>query len=295
MAFNVFGFLIGGALADREGIVDPASRNRVALVGGLLGSSTTGLLVTTLLVRREAEAIPPTSTTTGGLLVAVPDVTKSPVQVAQANVEKLGLQVQVQEVVSDQDDGLVIDENPTPKTLVVAGSTVTLFVSKVEPKLVTVPNVTNSPVHGAKDKVVIAGLQVQVQEVVTVSDSDNRLVIAENPAANTPVVEGSTVTLFVSKVVEAKVSVPDVRLDPTNQRPLTFVQAREILQDKNFRVTEQDEPNVLGRGMIIGTDPSAGTLVEPESEVKVRVSSGPPTTPSPGTDVPSGPDVKAKK
>lgn len=86
MAFNVVGFLIGRALAEREGVVDQASQNRVALMGGVVGPSATGLLVTSVLARREAESIPPILPIPPKL-VRVPSVIGDLVEQAEKKIE----------------------------------------------------------------------------------------------------------------------------------------------------------------------------------------------------------------
>jgi beta-lactam-binding protein with PASTA domain len=202
MAFNVTGFLIGKTFAEREGIVEPASVNRVALIGGVVGPSATGLLLTTVLARREAESIPPVSPAPVEL-VQVPDFKDHSLADAQALAVKVGLIANVSEVRTESSDGVVIDQAPPPNSRVALGDTVTLFVAKVvqPPKetRVMVPNVTNQP----------------------------------------------------------------------------FAEARETLQDEDFRVSKKLEPSDdIKPDFVIRTEPPA-ELVAPESRVTVFVSSGP--------------------
>jgi beta-lactam-binding protein with PASTA domain len=223
MPFSLFGFLIGRVLAEREGIADQSSQNRLALVGGLLGSSTTGLLVTTVLARREAESLP--TTITGPVeLVEVPNVKGMLIDEARTKMEKLGLQVQVKEVRSEivEQKGSVITQDPGPSSIVEVGSTVTLFVSKVEARSSLVP-------------------------------------------------------------------VPDFDFEPVKKKFFTYDQARETLQDEDFKVTRRNESSsVVPKDTVIKTEPPANTLVEPESRVTVVVSSGP------ESQAASVQDVKAK-
>lgn len=219
MAFNIFNFLIGRTLAEREGIADQSSQNRLALVGGLLGSSTTGLVLTSVLARREAETIPP--------------VSPGPVDV-------------------------------------------------------DVPPVTGFPFDEAEKIVTAAKLRPDTQEVLT------NTVIAQNPAPPARVAPGSIVTLFVTSAgarTPARVPNLDFHGDVEKKQEFTFEQAREILQDENFKILRRDDPSSdVPKGTVIETDPLAGTQVIPGSTVQIVVSSGP-SQQAAG----SGPDVKAKK
>jgi serine/threonine-protein kinase len=56
-----------------------------------------------------------------------------------------------------------------------------------------------------------------------------------------------------------------------------FTDARETLQDEDFKVSRRDESNPdVPKDYVIRTEPTAGTLVEPESRVTVIVSSSRP-------------------
>ncbi len=129
MAFNMFYFLIGRTLAEREGIADQSSQNRLALVGGLLGSSTTGLLVTTVLARREAETIPPTAPSR----VPVPDVTGQPFADGRETLQDENFRISKTTEASDTVAGKVIRTEPPGGTLVEPESRVTVVVSSGSP------------------------------------------------------------------------------------------------------------------------------------------------------------------
>ncbi|NJL86217.1 MAG: PASTA domain-containing protein, partial [Leptolyngbyaceae cyanobacterium SM1_1_3] len=113
MALNLFNFVIGTTLAKRQGVTDPSAQTRVALIGGMLGSSVTGLVMTTVLAQREAAsesttAPPPEATT----LVEVPDVTGLAIAAATQRLEDRGLRVQPQDVVTDRPQGQVLKQVP---------------------------------------------------------------------------------------------------------------------------------------------------------------------------------------
>lgn len=145
-------------------------------------------------------------------------------------------------------------------------------------KPVQVPDVQGNPRDVAEEALKGVGLLATVQKVV-VGTGTQDVVIKQDPEPDEIVPGGSTVKLFVSEVVEppeeTRVPVPDVAGKP-------FTDAREMLQDENFKVSKTTEPSsTVLIDTVIRTQPSAGTQVEPESRVTVIVS--------------SGPDVKARK
>lgn len=201
MAFNVFGFLIGRALAEREGIADQSSMNRVALVGGVVGSSATGLLVTTVLARREAESVPPTAPTPLKR-VLVPDVKGKPRDVAEGEMKDLGLLVTVEKVVvSTGTQGVVIKQEPDPGEIVPEGSTVKLSVSEVvqppEETRVTVPDVAGKSFTEARETLQDENFLVAKKSEPS-SDIQKDYVIRTEPPKEAQVEPESRVTMFVS-------------------------------------------------------------------------------------------------
>jgi hypothetical protein len=137
-------------------------------------------------------------------------------------------------------------------------------------QLVDVPDVRNSTRDSASRIVESLGLVVALQEVVSTLDPGT--VTDQDPAPRTLVAPGSTVTLFVSKepAGDTLVPVPDVTGQP-------FADARETLQDEDFKITKKLKPSDdHAKDTVIETVPPANTRVEPESRVTVIVSSGPP-------------------
>lgn len=203
MEYSILGFITGLGIASSKGL-QGSQAARVAIIPGIIGFNIVSLVLAKVVADQEAESIPPIDPAPVDL-VDVPDVTNSTADEARRTVEVLGLLVLVQEVRSIADPGLVVAQDPVPHSRVVAGSTVTLFVSKVE----------------------------------------------QPPA-------------------ETRVLVPNV----TQQ---LFSGARETLQDEDFKVSRREESNSdVPKDYVIRTEPTAGTLVEPESRVTVVVSSGRP-------------------
>ena len=132
---------------------------------------------------------------TGPPIVALPDVTTQPVDVAMATLTGLQFKVSRTDVFSDDVvAGVVIRQAPAGPTQQRKFSVVTLEVSK-GPDLVTVPEVPRlDPLSDAENRITAAGLQWTVR---TSFGGIAGLVIRIAPAAGQQVKRGSTVTLTI--------------------------------------------------------------------------------------------------
>ena len=133
------------------------------------------------------------------------------------------------------------------------------------PDRVFVPTVLGKDQAEAQTILEDAGFEVAVSSVP--NDAPEGTVLEQDPRAGEEVDEGSTVTISVSAGV-GTVVLPDV----TGQRSK---QARRTLEDKGLRVQEDQRPSSSVRaGLVIGTEPPAGTEVERGSRVTLLISSG---------------------
>jgi serine/threonine-protein kinase len=141
-------------------------------------------------------------------------------------------------------------------------------------QMVSVPNVVGDPRREAEQEIRDAGLEVG--EIVPAPaedhpDEEPGTVIEQNPAADQQVAEGTEVILTVVGQPEL-VAVPDI---PEGS---SFEEAQSILADAGLVAVPQDQASdTVEEGDVIGTEPPAGTDVEPESEVQVLISTGPGT------------------
>ncbi|HEX6009936.1 MAG TPA: Stk1 family PASTA domain-containing Ser/Thr kinase [Actinomycetota bacterium] len=141
-------------------------------------------------------------------------------------------------------------------------------------QMVSVPDVVGDPRREAEQEIRDAGLEVG--EIVPAPaedhpDEEPGTVIEQNPAADQQVSEGTEVILTVVAQPEL-VAVPDI---PEGS---SFEEAQSILADAGLVAVPQDQANdTVEEGDVIGTEPPAGTDVEPESEVQVLISTGPGT------------------
>ena len=134
------------------------------------------------------------------------------------------------------------------------------------PDRVFVPTVLGKDQAEAQAILEDAGFEVAVRSVP--NDAPEGTVLEQDPRAGEEVDKGSTVTISVSAGL-GTVVLPDV----TGQRSK---QARRTLADKGLQVREDQRPSSSVRaGLVIGTEPPAGTEVERGSRVTLLISSGP--------------------
>ena len=125
--------------------------------------------------------------------VAVPPVLGMRLKDAQAELAKVGLQVQTEERESDQPRNQVLEANPAPGTQVDAGTVVTVFFSDGPER---VPNVIGLPQAEAEQRIRDAKFRPDTRIDAT-STQPKGTVVDQVPADGT-LDEGSTVVLFVS-------------------------------------------------------------------------------------------------
>jgi beta-lactam-binding protein with PASTA domain len=159
-------------------------------------------------------------------------------------------------------------QTPAIATSVVASMTALIAeLAPPAPSEVSVPNVVGQPQADAEAAITGAGLVAATSEAAddTVPAGS---VISQDPAADTMVAVGSTVNIVVSTGAST-VPVPDV----TGQ---AAADAQAALEGDGFVVTstEQSSDDVEA-GLVISTNPSAGTEVAPGTSVEMFVSSGP--------------------
>jgi beta-lactam-binding protein with PASTA domain len=138
------------------------------------------------------------------------------------------------------------------------------------PDPVVVPDVVGQAADAAATVIAGAGLVAAATEKPS-DDVEVGLVIETIPAAGTEVTAGSTVTIAVSTGPEAPatIPVPDVA-------GLAAADAQAALEAEGFVVTTSEQASdEIEAGLVIETNPSAGTEVAPETTVDMAVSTGP--------------------
>jgi serine/threonine-protein kinase len=189
---------------------------------------------------------------------------------AESTLRKLG--VTVIEItntpVEDEDDvGKVLSQDPASGSLISPNVTVKLEVG-VEQKKKAVPDVVGMRREDAEETLREAGFGVQVQEESSTEVAEGR-VIRQSPLAGQKVMEGTTVTIVVSKG-PSTVTVPDVR-------NMTEDQALDSLHGVGLEaeVVYQDVSDPSQVGKVVNQIPLPGAEVEEGYRVRIIVGKSP--------------------
>ncbi|HEY7198551.1 MAG TPA: Stk1 family PASTA domain-containing Ser/Thr kinase [Gaiellaceae bacterium] len=161
--------------------------------------------------------------------------------------------------------GVVIAQNPNAGTRIQKGDTVQILVSIGPPKS-EVPDVVGESYADALQILGNANFKVKKKQKFspTVEEGD---VISQNPAAGAQAVDGSTVTVVVSKGQELAL-VPDV-VGQDQQS------ASAALQGAGFLVNAVEVPSQSTPGTVVAQNPQGGEQIPKGSTVRINVARGP--------------------
>jgi beta-lactam-binding protein with PASTA domain/predicted Ser/Thr protein kinase len=198
--------------------------------------------------------------------VAVPLVLGLREAQAIDQIEKVGLVAEVKhQATSVEATGLVFDQRPDAGTEIAKGETVILLVSTGAPR-VQVPKLVGLEYEEAADQLQQLRLRPRKIEVFSAKPVDE--VVGQEPKAGETVIEGSVVTLRVSKGQEL-VEVPDV-LRQTQES------AEAELKANGFQVAVDNAPSDdVPEGYVFAQNPDPGEDAQKGSTVRITVSSGP--------------------
>jgi serine/threonine-protein kinase len=201
--------------------------------------------------------------------VAVPNVTNSPFADAERALVSEGFQVRRQDEASDTiAAGNVIRTDPAGGKSAPKGSIVTVFVSTGKEQIV-VPNVTDLSSEEASAQLGSAGFAVRED-----SESSNTIqsghVTRTDPPADSRAARGSTVRMFVSTGAQT-VEVPEVRGQSESD-------AEAALNARGLSSTSINQLDPANAGKVIAQSPSAGTRVQPGSNVVLTVATDTPAS-----------------
>jgi eukaryotic-like serine/threonine-protein kinase len=210
----------------------------------------------------EPDSVVSIEVSSGKPKVTIPTVVGQDRDSAIRELDQAGLDVQVVEVNSEEDEGRVTAQSPAGGLLVVEGTRVRINVSK-GPRPVAVPNVVGLPYEQAAAELRRAGFGVT--RVDGASDVAAGTVFDQDPAAATESSKGATVTVRVSQG-PATVAVPDVTFQDV-------AIARATLENAGFRVREvlEDTSDPSSEGLVLGMDPVGGAQAKPGSLVTLFV------------------------
>jgi serine/threonine-protein kinase len=199
----------------------------------------------------------------------IPRVANKTVAEAQQLLGTAGFQSTTKDVFDDDiRAGLVVGTEPEAGQEIRKFQPVSLFVSK-GPQLFPLPGLTGKTLVESKNE--LNGAEMALGTVTeTFSETEPAgTVLAQDPAAGTPVRRGTPVSLTVSKGPEP-IPVPDVR----GQEQGAAIKALEAAGLKAVISPETVNDKKVPKGAVVDQEPSSGTLTRGES-VTLTVSKGP--------------------
>ncbi|MBQ7169779.1 MAG: PASTA domain-containing protein [Synergistaceae bacterium] len=176
---------------------------------------------------------------------------------AVAEAERLGLIVQMEQVVSTLQEGLVLAQSPEPGTELRRGQVVVLQVSKGG-ELHEVPDVKGMTITEAQTEIKAQGFTLG--DVVKVRERNVKAgeVIAQSPSSPAKISSGRKIDLLVQDGADANgvITVPDVNR-------MTEKEARETLTAAGLKVQGVDRvySPLLPEGLAIETRPGMGSTL----------------------------------
>jgi eukaryotic-like serine/threonine-protein kinase len=205
----------------------------------------------------------------GSADVVVPNVVGIEERLARQQLEERGFEVIVRRGASQTvARGLVADQDPNAGARIPEGDPVTLLVS-IGPPRVEVPDVTGETYASAFQILRGEGFRVRREDRFS-PDVEEGDVIRQDPRPGVRAIQGSTVTLFVSRGQELAVVPSVVGFD----RPSAEAQLREAgFEVEVVRVFSDSDP-----GIVVDQSPAGGTEAVKGSTVRIDVSQGPETT-----------------
>ncbi len=194
----------------------------------------------------------------------VPDVTGQPVRFAKEKLTTAGFKTRVEQRKSSfNNQGLVLDTDPSPGSHADQGSTVVLFVG-AGPNTVDLPDLHGKSLAEALQILSDKHLEHYVITQVTSKLAGGTVVRTDPPPG--PVKPTDQITLFVSN---GNVKVPNVV-------GMTCNQATQALQGVNLQGDCVDTPSDSApAGQVFAQSPSAGQPAPQGSTVTLQVSTGP--------------------
>ena len=114
------------------------------------------------------------------------------------------MSVSVTEAPSDTvEEGLVSEQTPDPGTEASKGSTVGIVIS-IGPESSTVPDVVDDDEETATDILEEQGFKVKVTDQDTSDPAQDGIVLDQNPSGGVKAEPGSTVRIFVGRLISPK-------------------------------------------------------------------------------------------
>jgi serine/threonine-protein kinase len=139
---------------------------------------------------------------------------------------------------------------------------------------IELPDWVGDPITQVELQAEQLGLELDVQREFS-EDVERGRVISTDPEAGTPVSEGDTITVVVSRGAE-EVAVPRL-IGQTEQQAVETLRSVGLEIGAVTREPSDEQPE----GRVIRSDPAQGVSVPVGEQVDIVLSSGPPPTPTP--------------
>ncbi len=200
--------------------------------------------------------------------ISVPDVSGKSKEEATSTLTKAGFAIgDVTEQTSDSvDSGKVISTDPKSGTEAAKGSVVNIILSTGSDK-VTVPNIVGLSLSEARAKAQAVGLTISQSGSDNSDTYDKDIIMSQNPTSGSSASKGSSIGYIIS-LGKGNVSVPNV---------VGYSQsgAKSSIEGVGLKATFVEEySDSVEKGIVISTNPSSGTKIEPGSSVTVTISKG---------------------
>ncbi len=171
--------------------------------------------------------------------------------------------------------GQVYKQSPLAGNTVERGATVTYWVSKGQPK-VSVPDLSGLDQTQATTAIQAAGLLLGTVTTATSTSVPAGGVVSQDPAANTMVARGSTVSIVISTGTPSPTATPSPGASGTAAAVpgvLTMPQAaaEQILTNDGFLVKVRKGASSLGSGFVYNQSPNGGDSAPAGSTVTIWV------------------------
>ncbi len=216
--------------------------------------------------------------------VKVPDLTDMTYEEAEAELEELGLEIEMgNEVFSDKyDEGRIVSQSPKPDMKVKKGKSIRVNISKGS-GVETVPSVIGQTVDQARAALEAKGFTLgSVTEEE--SDSPEGTVISQSPVAGTELESSQAVSVVISKGRSVKeVAMPGLLGKSLDAAKAEIESAGLKVGSVTYGYSD-DYPS----GQVIEQQYSSGTSLEEGTSVGLKVSKGP----EPQPDVPDDDDAE---
>jgi membrane peptidoglycan carboxypeptidase len=118
---------------------------------------------------------------------------------AIATLSKAGFRAQVEVVDNNSEQGKVFSQSPGGGSVTELGTLVSVKISTGKPAQIVMPRVVGTKGYGAQNTLESLGLVVAIVRVETKDPDKIGFVVAQDPHAQTVVLQGDTVTIFVGK------------------------------------------------------------------------------------------------